>query len=123
MRESLVDALACPDCHGDLVLLERRRSGGHIEAGTLECSVCRARFPIEHSVPNFVRAEDRGDVVRTTSGFARNWDEYNYVILDNEKLNDELFRDWIAPLDPESMRGKLVLEPGCGMGRWLRVAA
>jgi SAM-dependent methyltransferase/uncharacterized protein YbaR (Trm112 family) len=123
MRESLLDALACPDCHSDLALLDARRSGVHIEEGTLQCRGCQSRFPIERSVPNFVAAKDRGDVVQTTSGFARNWDQYNYVILDNEKLNHELFRDWIAPLDPHAMRGKLVLEPGCGMGRWLRVAA
>ncbi len=123
MRESLVDALACPDCHADLVLVHARRSGNHVEEGTLQCAGCHARFPIEQSVPNFVPARDRGDVIQTTSGFARNWDEYNYVILDNEELNHELFRDWIAPLDPHQMRGKLVLEPGFGMGRWLRVAA
>jgi SAM-dependent methyltransferase len=123
MRESLLDALACPDCQGDFTVVDARGSGGHIDEGALLCRGCGRRYPIEHSVPTFVPAEDRGDVVQTTRGFARNWDEYNYVILDNEKLNDELFRDWIAPLDPASMRGKLVLEPGCGMGRWLRVAA
>jgi SAM-dependent methyltransferase/uncharacterized protein YbaR (Trm112 family) len=123
MRDALLDVLACPDCHAGLALRDARRSGDHIEEGTLECTGCRARFPIERSVPNFVPRTDRGDVVQTTSGFARNWDEFNDVILDNDRLNDELFRDWIAPLEPESLRGKLVLEPGCGMGRWLRVAA
>ena len=123
MRESLLDALACPDCHGELALHAFRSSGDHIEEGTLTCRGCRARFPIEHSVPNFVPDRDRGDVVQTTSGFARNWNEYNGIILDNDELNDELFRDWIAPVEPESMRGRVVLEPGCGMGRWLRVAA
>lgn len=123
MRESLVSALACPDCRADLTIAEARLSGAQIEEGLLACSGCDRRFPIESGVPNFVPAADREDVVQTTSGFARNWDEFNDVILDCEKLNDELFRDWIAPLEPESMRGRLVLEPGCGMGRWLRVAA
>ncbi len=123
MRESLLDVLVCPDCQGELTLLPTRRSGDHIEEGSLKCRQCRRRFRIEHSVPNFVSEEDRGDVIQTTSGFARNWNEFNEIILDNDGLNDELFRDWIAPLDPEAMRGKLVLEPGCGMGRWLKVAA
>jgi len=123
MRESLLDALACPHCGSDLRLRDAERCADHVVEGTLECHGCGSAFPIEHSVPNFVAAKDRGDVVRTTSGFARNWDEYNYVILDNEGLNHELFRDWIDPLDPRSMRGKIVVEPGCGMGRWLRVAA
>ncbi len=123
MRDSLLAELACPDCAGDLALRDARIAGGHIEEGALDCKGCGRSFPIEHGVPVFVPREDAGDVVQTTSGFARNWDEYNEIILDNEGLNDELFRDWIAPVDPQTFAGKLVLEPGCGMGRWLRVAA
>lgn len=124
MRDSLLAELACPGCGGDLFVAEASAiNGGHIEQGVLGCRGCAARVPIEHSVPNFVPSDDRADVQQTTSGFARNWDEFNDVILDNEQLNDELFRDWIAPLQPESFKDKLVLEPGCGMGRWLRVAA
>ena len=123
MRETLLAELVCPDCGGDLALREPHISHGHIEEGALDCKGCSKRYPIEHGVPVFVPHEDREDVVQTTSGFARNWDEYNDVILDNEELNDELFRDWILPVDPATFEGKLVLEPGCGMGRWLRVAA
>jgi len=123
MRESLLTELACPGCGGDLALADARIAGGQIADGLLACRGCGQRFPIEHGVPNFVAAGDRQDVIQTTSGFARNWDEFNEVILDNEALNDELFRDWIAPVDPECFRGKLLLEPGCGMGRWLCVAA
>lgn len=123
MKESLLDELACPDCGGDLALRDARIAAGHIEEGALDCKPCGKSYPIEQSVPVFVPREDRDDVVQTTSGFARNWDEYNDIILDNEALNDELFRDWIAPVDPRTFSGKLVVEPGCGMGRWLRVAA
>src|SRR5262249_21993776 len=113
----------CPGCGGDLALHSALLVQRHIEEGTLECRSCGASYPIEHGVPVFVPDQDRRDVVQTTSGFARNWDEYNDVILQNEELNDELFRDWISPVDPNSFAGKLVLEPGCGMGRWLRIAA
>jgi SAM-dependent methyltransferase/uncharacterized protein YbaR (Trm112 family) len=123
MRESLLTELACPDCSGDLALADPQIAGGQIASGALACRGCGRRFPIEHGVPNFVAAGERKDVIQTCSGFARNWDQFNDVILDNEELNDELFRDWIAPVDPESFRGKLLLEPGCGMGRWLCVAA
>ena len=126
MKEALLEHLACPDCPGlgvELKLEGERLAQGEIESGALRCPSCGLAWPIEAGVPNFVARGDRADVVQTTSGFARNWDAFNDVILDNEELNDELFRDWIAPFDPEQFRGKVVLEPGCGMGRWLRVAA
>jgi SAM-dependent methyltransferase len=122
MDEALIEHLACPQCLGEIRLGAAQASAGQIQRGTLRCASCGLGWPIEEGVPNFVAEGDRADVIRTTSGFARNWDAYNDVILDNEKLNDELFRDWIAPFDPEGFRGRLVLEPGCGMGRWLRVA-
>lgn len=122
MKEALLEHLCCPDCKGDLRLVDARREGAEIESGLLRCDACGQSFPIQWGVPSFVAANDRSDVVQTTSGFARNWDAFNDVILDNEQLNDELFRDWIYPFDPEGFRGKLVVEPGCGMGRWLRVA-
>src|SRR5712691_1643263 len=105
MRESLLAELACPECGADLAVAEAISiAGGHIEEGALACRGCARRYPIERSVPNFVPGQDRADVVQTTSGFARNWDDFNDVILDNEQLNDELFRDWIAPVEPETFK-------------------
>ena len=123
MKITLLEHLACPDCAGDLLLRDAKMAGDDVAAGALCCAGCARAFPIDRGVPNFVAAEDSDDVIQTTDGFARNWNDYNEVILDNEALNDELFRDWIAPVDPATFAGKLVVEPGCGMGRWLRVAA
>lgn len=123
LKETLLEYLACPRCAGEIRLAEARIVAGDIDGGTLRCGSCGHGWPIEAGVPNFVAPGDRADVVQTTSGFARNWDAFNDVILDNEALNDELLRDWIHPFDPEGFRGRLVLEPGCGMGRWLRVAS
>lgn len=123
MRPSLLEHVCCPTCRASLRLAESRVDAGWIEEGTLTCLGCGLVYTIERGVPDFVHAHARIDVVQTTSGFARNWNEFNEVILEDEALNDALFRDWILPLDPEALRGKVVLEPGCGMGRWLRVAA
>ncbi len=122
MEESLLEHLACPDCAQPLQLKAPRTVAGRIDRGLLGCGACHRSWPIEDGVPNFVAGGDVPDVIQTTSGFARNWDAFNDVILDNEELNDELFRDWITPFQPEGFRGKLVVEPGCGMGRWLRIA-
>lgn len=123
MREALVDLLCCPDCQEKLVLTIGTTERGHVMTGALACRACVARWPIEGGVPNFVVRGGEAVVEQTTHGFARNWNRYSDVILANPALNDDLFRDWIEPLQPESFAGNNVLEAGCGMGRWLAAAA
>jgi SAM-dependent methyltransferase len=93
--------------------------------GLLVCSKCERTVPIRGGVPDFVAAAAGGDnrVEQTTSGFARNWWRYSDVILASPALNDELFRDWVWPLAVDRLEGKRVLDAGCGMGRWMTVAA
>lgn len=125
MRDALLDLLRCPACKLALALEDARRDGQQIAAGTLVCAACRGRWPIVDGVPDFVGARGAGatDVEQTTGGFAVNWRRYSDVILAQPALNDELFRDWIQPLQPEHFENKTVIEAGCGMGRWLLAAA
>lgn len=123
MKPDVLPYLCCPDCRADLRLADGTVSAPEIETGALQCTGCGKRFAIEHGVPVFVEKGPDESVEQTTAGFARNWNEFNDVILQNPQLNDELFRDWVAPIDPASFKGQVVLEPGCGMGRWLHVAA
>ena len=103
---------------------QRRRSGRHVVSGALTCAPCARAYPIDRGVPDFVRGADAvAEVSQTTEGFAGNWREYNRVILSNELLNRELFADWVWPLAPTYLADKVVVEAGCGMGRWLCVAA
>lgn len=88
-------------------------------AGKLRCAACHAAYQIVDGVPNFVPATVTPAVEQTTAGFATNWKRYSDAILAQPALNDELLRDWIAPLSPELFQDRLVLEAGCGMGRWL----
>ena len=130
MRERLLDLLCCPSCHAALALDGAGETvAGHVMHGSLRCAStsCGARYPIVNGVPDFVvdAAAEGGDrlVEQTTSGFAQNWRRYSDVIMAQPALNDDLFRDWIAPLEPESFEGKAVLDAGCGMGRWLATSA
>lgn len=123
MRDSLLAYLWCPACHGDLAVTEEVRSGRTIVGGALACVTCGARYPITEGVPDFVASDDAASVKQTTEGFADNWKHYNRVILSHEQLNRDLFADWIWPLQPTSFEDKVVVEAGCGMGRWLRLAA
>jgi SAM-dependent methyltransferase len=126
MRESVLEYLCCPSCQGDLAMAVDERAGVHVMRGALACVKCGARARIVEGVPDFVTDPDvrRDELVeQTTNGFAVNWKRYSNVIMAQPALNDELFRGWIAPLQPESFGGRVVLDAGCGMGRWLAAAA
>ncbi len=124
MREAALSYLVCPSCHGPLTPEGITWSGRSMVAGSLTCAVCQVGFPIVSGVPDFVAGTDEvRDVAQTTEGFAGNWKQYNRVILANELLNRDLFADWIWPLQPSFFEDKVVVEAGCGMGRWLRLAA
>lgn len=123
MRLGLLEHLCCPDCREPLTLQERQSDGVHVMAGSLSCRTCLAEFPILDGVPCFVLADGSSAVEQTTRGFATNWRRYSDAILARPALNDELFRDWIAPVSPELFHDAVVLDAGCGMGRWLTAAA
>jgi SAM-dependent methyltransferase/uncharacterized protein YbaR (Trm112 family) len=128
MRESLLDLLRCPLCRADLRLETPLMEGSHVMRGALACtsSSCSGRWPIVDGVPDFVSAVSgaaKREVEQTTLGFATNWQRYSDVIIAQPALNDELFRDWIKPVQPERFEGRVVLDAGCGMGRWLAASA
>jgi SAM-dependent methyltransferase/uncharacterized protein YbaR (Trm112 family) len=125
MRSSLLEVLLCNRCQGRFRLAARESEGPHTIEGLLVCQGCERTVPVTRGVPDFVSAGQHEDarVLQTTSGFSRNWWRYSDVILASPALNDELFRDWVWPLDVDKFQGKRVLDAGCGMGRWAAVAA
>jgi SAM-dependent methyltransferase/uncharacterized protein YbaR (Trm112 family) len=123
MKTEALPYLCCPDCRADLSLVDDTLRDGEITRGFLQCTACKSRWPIVEGVPDFVGDNGADEVVQTTSGFARNWNAYNEVIVAHDSLNDEFFRDWVEPLEPSHFDDRVVLDAGCGMGRWLSVSA
>ncbi len=106
-REVLV-ILRCPSC---------RRALAEHEAGVY-CSKCARLFPSVNGVVRFVGAEDYAG----TFGFQ--WHKHARTLLDNEKWHgsEEAFSRKTG-FTPEELSGKLVLDVGCGMGRFAEVAS
>ena len=100
--------LRCPHCRGTLV---ERESG-------LSCSVCARIFPVVDGVVRFVEAE------KYAGTFGFQWRKYARTQLDNEQSQDSetTFRRKTG-FRPAELRGKLVLDVGCGMGRFADVAS
>ncbi len=103
----LIDLLRCPRCTGSF-----RESGEQ-----LRCERGHT-YPVRGGVPRFV--SDDG----YTSSFSLEWTKHRTTQLDGRR-GGESERTFIAKtgLRPEDVAGKLVLDAGCGMGRFADVVS
>jgi len=114
--------LVCPDCPGEigLTLSGSTREGDEIVSGTLRCPGCSREWPVREGIPRFVRgAEDYG------GNFAHEWQRWGRVQIDRfagHRLSTTRFladsrwsQGWL--------QDRLVLDAGCGAGRFTDAAA
>ncbi len=120
MKPRLVEYLACPDCAGDLSLVEAgERQGDEIISGALSCAGCGRRFAVERGVPRLLPAGLASLDAEVADSFGWEWNRFDEIRPEYRQQ----FLDWIAPVGPEEFAGRLVLEGGCGKGRHSRLAA
>jgi len=104
----ILDILRCPRCRGTLVDREEN----------LSCSACGCLFPLVNGVVRFVDSEKYAD------SFGFQWHKYARTQLDNEHKHDsEISFQRKTGLSSQEISGKLVLDVGCGMGRFAEVAS
>jgi len=121
MKERLLDYLACPACGGAIQLRSAtERDGIEIISGELECAACRHAFQIVRGIPRFADLEQIEEEKQATADkFGWSWTEFSH---EDEKYDEE-FLGWIAPVQPDFFKDKVVLEGGCGKGRHTRRVA
>jgi SAM-dependent methyltransferase len=101
MDSGLIELLRCPDC------------GLPVEEGAgLLCAKCGASYPTRGGIPRFA---GEGYV----ASFGRQWNRYD-VARDEE---DEATFRVKTGVDARDLAGKLVLDAGCGGGRYALLAA
>jgi SAM-dependent methyltransferase len=96
----LLALLRCPRCRSPLAA----------DPPALRCESCSSTFPVDRGVPRLAAQP-------YVSTFGRQWNRYD-VARDDEDL--AVFRaktGW----DPSELAGKLVLDAGCGGGRYARL--
>ena len=121
MRERLLELVACPLCSGRLALEGAERTGDDIRSGTLRCVAGCSAYPVRDGIPRLVPGALAEDKARTASAFGWEWQEFHR--LHDDARTREQFLDWIAPIEPRFFEGKVVLDAGCGMGRFARMSA
>lgn len=104
----VMSILRCPSCRGTL----RDRTGG------LSCPGCGALYPSLNGTVRFVGSQNYA------SNFGFEWHRYSRTQFDHEGSHESEmgFREKTG-FSPEEIRGKLVLDVGCGTGRYAEVAS
>jgi SAM-dependent methyltransferase/uncharacterized protein YbaR (Trm112 family) len=123
LKRKLLEYLACPDCKLELELKIFDQLNEEIITGALQCPGCGQSYPIIKGVPSFVAHPLEGVACHTVEGFGYQWRIFNEVALSGRMGSKELFIDFIKPVTPQHFRGKIVLDVGCGVGRFCKTAA
>lgn len=103
MNHELLSLVLCPRCRGTLEVASDPPGG-------LGCTSCGATVPVVGGVPRLA-----GDTY--ASSFGRQWNRFDVVRPEEDEAT---FRVKTG-VDPASLAGKLVLDAGCGGGRYARL--
>ena len=105
---SLISHLACPVCKQALVKTGKQ----------LSCDSCERVFPIIGGVPRFVSKENYAQ------SFGLQWNRFAKTQLDSALGTDRSQNRFLHETlwDETKLRGKLVLDAGCGSGRFSEIA-
>lgn len=123
VKHSLLEYLVCPDCHIALECHVETKNQDEIETGVLRCPKCEGEYPILRGVPRFVTSERplHGKNAETADAFGWEWQEFK--VLHDLVTYEAQFLDWVHPIQPDFLAGKVVLDAGCGMGRFSLVSS
>jgi SAM-dependent methyltransferase len=119
MRKKLLAVLVCPKCRIELACTPSEMVDDEIERGSLSCAGCGNQYPIENGIPRFVGRDNYA------SSFGYQWNRFKSEQIDSingTRLSEKRFYSethWTA----EWMKGKWILDAGCGAGRFLDIAS
>jgi 2-polyprenyl-3-methyl-5-hydroxy-6-metoxy-1,4-benzoquinol methylase len=114
MKEWLLPLLVCPKTGESLELHDVQYSGQEIISGCLSCR--DMTYPIVNGIPRFTPNQ-------YAKGFALQWTQHDVTQIDNRQHQHSAGRFWgETGLTPEILKGSLVIDGGCGAGRFANIA-
>jgi SAM-dependent methyltransferase len=125
MHADLLSIVVCPECRERLTLSSEaaKTDGAHIVSGTLRCANGH-EFPIVNRVPRFVQHTLNADQARTRDSFGHEWTQlypaHGHTSPEWQAERD-IFLEYTRTV-PSDFRGRVVLDGGCGNGRYAKLA-
>lgn len=118
MKSRLTNLLACPDCQARFRLEINAQRGDEVVSGFLRCAGCALTFPVRHGIPRFVSDE------AYAASFAFEWKRWRRTQFDtgSRRTSESAFTASTGKR-PCELSGKLVLDAGCGAGRYMDLVA
>lgn len=119
MQNSLLPYLVCPVCKKSLKLKIKLEENQEVKTGSLKCTSCRKNYPIFNFIPRFVKSDEY------VNNFSFEWQKHRTTQLDSYNKNNisrQTFFDKTG-FKNQDLKNKLVLDAGCGMGRFTEIAA
>lgn len=119
MKETILKILVCPECKETLRCTAQKKEGNEIKEGKLNCKKCKTEYVIRDFIPRFVPNDAYVD------NFSFEWHKHRSTQLDSQtgtKESTENFKR-ITGFNLADLEGKLILDAGCGSGRYSEIAA
>ena len=119
MKRALMNILVCPTCQVDLTLSVDVQNGEEVEVGMLRCRQCDKQYPIRNGIPRFVPTDDY------VGNFSFEWNVHRKTQVDSIAGHNESYKTFLEKtgFEEAELRDKIVLDVGCGTGRFMEVAA
>ncbi|MBC7952385.1 MAG: methyltransferase domain-containing protein [Rhodospirillaceae bacterium] len=112
MKSWLLDLLQCPACRGDDSFV--------LGDDVLTCPGCGHTVPVVRGIPRFVKTSEN-----YAQGFGWQWTRWRKLQVDRLSGHNLSERRFVADSrwDRDWIKGKLILDAGCGAGRFTDAAA
>ena len=118
MNLMLLDLLRCP-ATGEKLSVRPESAQSLVEAESLVSLSGNTEYPVIEGIPRFVPRENYSD------SFGVQWNLFRETQLDSRSgIDASADRFWSATdWSPNDLQGKVVLDAGCGAGRFAEIAA
>jgi SAM-dependent methyltransferase len=118
MKRPLLKILCCPICRSGFALVREGLIESDVEVrdGTLRCKNAHT-FPVKEFIPRFVESD------LYVGNFSFEWTHHATTQMDSDRslYSQQMFHQLTYWKEPQ-LKGKLVLDVGCGTGRYVDVA-
>jgi SAM-dependent methyltransferase len=117
MKRKLLEIIHCPSCKNNLTLRQEVIEKGEVRDGKLVCASCKKEYRIENYIPRFI------DTDKYVNNFSFEWKTHCRTQLDSISGTGESERTFKLKtgFDLDQLKGKMVLDVGCGMGRFSEI--